>query len=169
MPKSKIAAKVASKKMPAKSSKGKTIKKTAPATGGVKKMRFKPGTVALREVKKFQRSTKLLLPRASFQRVVREIAQEIDHQIRFQAQALVAVQEAGEAYLVGLFEDANLCCLHAKRVTLSDKDMKLARRIRGDRAWDYTPSRESEGNHIMLPHGNLKKALPQLQKAVAGM
>ena len=132
-------------------------------------MRFKPGTVALREVKKFQRSTKLLLPRASFQRVVREIAQEIDHQIRFQPQALVAVQEAGEAYLVGLFEDANLCCLHAKRVTLSDKDMKLARRIRGDRAWDYTPSRESEGNHIMLPHGNLRKALPQLQKAIQGM
>ena len=63
--------------------KTKAIKKTAPASGGVKKMRFKAGTVALREVKKFQRSTKLLLPRASFQRVVREVAQGVDHEMRF--------------------------------------------------------------------------------------
>ena len=84
----------------------------------IKKLRYKPGTVTLREVKKFQRSTKLLLPRASVQRVVREIAQGVDHEMRFQAQALMAVQEAAEAYLVGLFEDANLCAIHAKRTTL---------------------------------------------------
>ena len=87
MPKSKIAAKAASKKMPTKASKGKTIKKSAPASGGVKdkvKRRLKPGTGALREVRKYQRSTALLLPRASFQRVVREIATGIDHEMRFQ-------------------------------------------------------------------------------------
>ena len=94
MPKSKIAAKSASKKMPSKAAKGKTIKKSAPASGGVKdkvKRRLKPGTGALREVRKYQRSTALLLPRASFQRVVREIATGIDHEMRFQAQALIAV------------------------------------------------------------------------------
>ena len=86
MPKAKIAAKAASKKMPSKSVKGKTIKKSAPASGGVKdkaKRRNKAGTVALREVRRYQRSTSLLLPRASFQRVVREIATGIDHEMRF--------------------------------------------------------------------------------------
>ena len=169
MPKSKVAAKANSKKMPVKNSKGKAIKKTAPASGGVKKMRFKAGTVALREVKKFQRSTKLLLPRASVQRVVREIAQGIDHEMRFQAQALMAVQEAAEAYLVGLFEDANLCAIHAKRTTLFDKDMKLARRIRGDRFMDYTASKESDSQHVMLPYRNMDAGMAALRNAVKSM
>ena len=135
MPKSKIAAKANSKKMPISNLKDKAIKKTAPAEGGVKqkKTRFKPGTVALREVKKYQRSTSLVLPKAPFQRLVREIAQSYDHELRFQRHALQAVQEASEAYIVSLFEDANLCCLHAKRQTLYNKDIRLARRIRGDR------------------------------------
>ena len=104
--------------------KSKTVsKKTAPAKGGMKegerkKMRFRPGTVALREIKRYQKSTDLLIPRAPFQRVVREICHGYDHDLRFQSQALVALQEAAEGYLTGVFEDANLCALHAKRVTL---------------------------------------------------
>jgi histone H3 len=64
---------------------------------------------------------------------VREIAQEILRDLRFQSTALLALQEASEAYLVGVFEDTNLCALHAKRVTIMPKDMQLARRIRGER------------------------------------
>ena len=127
----------------------KNMKKTAPAEGGVKekrKMKFKPGTVALREIKKYQKSTDLLLPRAPFQRLVRNICQEIDSDLRFQAQALMALQESAEAYLTGVFEDANLCSIHAKRVTLMKKDMELARRIRGDQNLDYrdTGSKEDQ-------------------------
>jgi histone H3 len=57
--------------------------------------------------------------------------------VRFQSVALLALQEATEAYLVGLFEDTNLCAIHAKRVTIMPKDIQLARRIRGERetAW----------------------------------
>jgi histone H3 len=94
--------------------------------------RFRPGTVALREIRLYQKSTELLIRRAPFQRVVREIAQEFGADLRFQASALMALQEAAEAHLVGLFEDTNLCALHAKRVTITDRDMALARRIRGD-------------------------------------
>jgi len=69
-----------------------------------------------------------------FQRLVREIAQEIGKDLRFQANAVLALQEAAEAYLIGLFEDTNLCAIHAKRVTIMQKDIRLARRIRGERA-----------------------------------
>ena len=82
------------------------------------KRRFKPGTVVLREVKRYQKSIDLLLPRAPFVRVVREVIKEMDPDMRVQAQAITALQEATEAYLVTLFEDANLCCIHAKRTTL---------------------------------------------------
>ena len=118
----------------------KSNKKTAPAEGGIKeakKRRYKPGTLAFREIKKYQRSTDMLLPRAPFQRLVRSICESVDHELRFRAEALVALQEATEAYLVGLFEDTNLCAIHAKRQTVMQKDMKLARRIRGDRFWDH--------------------------------
>jgi len=64
---------------------------------------------------------------------VREIAGEIKNDLRFQSTAILALQEATEAYLVGLFEDTNLCAIHAKRVTIMPKDIQLARRIRGDR------------------------------------
>ncbi len=95
--------------------------------------RFRPGTVALREIRKYQKSTELLLRKLPFQRLVREIAQEYKRDLRFQSSALAALQEACEAYLVGLFEDSNLCAIHAKRVTIMPKDMQLARRIRGER------------------------------------
>ena len=104
-------------KAPRKSISNKAARKSAPIEMGIKKPhRYRPGTVALREI-----------------RVVREIACEFKSDLRFQTQAILALQEASEAYLVGLFEDTNLCCIHARRVTIMPKDMQLARRIRGER------------------------------------
>ncbi|CAI8602145.1 unnamed protein product [Vicia faba] len=106
-----------------------------PTTGGVKKPhRYRPGTVALCEIHKYQKSTELLIRKLPFQRLVREIAQDSKTDLRFQSHAVLALQEAAEAYLVGLFEDTNLCAIHAKRVTIMPKDIQLARRIRGERA-----------------------------------
>ena len=116
--------------------------------------RWRPGTKALREIRRYQKGTDLLLrkgerrraracvPRACdpawravpFQRLVRKVAQDFRSDLRFQSHALLALQEATEAYLVGLFEDTNLCAIHAHRVTIMPKDMQLARRIRGERA-----------------------------------
>jgi len=108
---------------------------SAPSTGGVKKPhRYRPGTVALREIRRYQKSTELLIRKLPFQRLVREIAQDFKTDLRFQSAAIGALQEASEAYLVGLFEDTNLCAIHAKRVTIMPKDIQLARRIRGERA-----------------------------------
>ena len=113
----------------------KAARKSAPATGGVKKPhRYRPGTVALREIRRYQKSTELLIRKLPFQRLVREIAQEFKSDLRFQGSAVLALQEASEAYLVGLFEDTNLCAIHAKRVTIQTKDIQLARRIRGERS-----------------------------------
>ncbi|XP_064610022.1 histone H3, embryonic-like [Liolophura sinensis] len=114
-------------KAPRKQLATKAARKSAPATGGVKKPhRYRPGTVALREIRRYQKSTELLIRKLPFQRLVREI--------RFQSSAVMALQEASESYLVGLFEDTNLCAIHAKRVTIMPKDIQLARRIRGERA-----------------------------------
>lgn len=100
-----------------------------------KKRVTKPGQAALREIKKYQRSTELLLRKLPFQRLVREVMLGDDRagEFRFQSQALHALQEAAEAYIVGLFEDTNLCAIHAKRVTIMKKDLQLAVRIRGER------------------------------------
>jgi histone H3 len=122
-------------KAPRKQLATKAARKSAPATGGVKKPhRYRPGTVALREIRKYQKSTELLIRKLPFQRLVREIAQDFKTDLRFQSHAVLALQEAAEAYLVGLFEDTNLCAIHAKRVTIMPKDIQLARRIRGERA-----------------------------------
>ena len=105
------------------------------AQGGVKKPhRYRPGTVALREIRRFQKTTELLIRKAPFQRLVREIAQKIskNKDLRFQSLAVLALHEASEAYMVGMFEDTNLCALHAKRVTIMPRDMLLARRLRGE-------------------------------------
>jgi len=99
-----------------------------------KPRRFRPGTVALREIRRYQKSTELLIRKAPFQRLVREVAKSMDVPFRFQSTAVLAIQEASEAYLIGLFEDTNLCALHAKRVTIMPKDIQLARRIRGERS-----------------------------------
>ncbi|AFP65417.1 histon H3 (nucleomorph) [Chroomonas mesostigmatica CCMP1168] len=95
--------------------------------------RYRPGTVALREIRKYQKSTDLLIRKLPFQRLVRELAQDFRNDLRFQGSAVLALQEATEAFLVGLFEDTNLCALHAKRVTIMPKDLLLARRIRGEK------------------------------------
>lgn len=103
-------------------------------TKGVKKVyRFRPGTVALREIRRYQKSTELLVRKLPFQRLVREVATNFKQDLRFQSSAILALQEATEAYLVGLFEDTNLGAIHAKRVTVMIKDNQLARRIRGER------------------------------------
>jgi histone H3 len=96
--------------------------------------RFRPGTVALKEIRRYQKSTDLLIRKLPFQRLVREIAQDFRNSLRFQGSAILALQEASEAYLVSLFEDTNLCAIHAKRVTIMPKDIQLARRIRGERS-----------------------------------
>ena len=96
---------------------GVPAQKSTPAAveGGVKKPhRYRPGTVALREIRRYQKSTELLIRKLPFQRLVREIAQDFKMELRFQSAAIMALQEASEAYLVGLFEDSNLCAIHAK-------------------------------------------------------
>ena len=110
--------------------------------GGVKKhYRYQPGTVALKQIRQYQKSTELLIRKLPFQRLVREIADDSEvitsplcGKVRFQSAAVMALQEAAEAYLVGLFEDTNLYAIHAKRVTIMPKDIQLARRIHGERA-----------------------------------
>ncbi|KAK3835764.1 MAG: histone-fold-containing protein [Linnemannia elongata] len=121
-------------KAPRKQLATKAARKSAPATGGVKKPhRYRPGTVALREIRRYQKSTELLIRKLPFQRLVREIAQDFKTDLRFQSSAIGALQEASEAYLVSLFEDTNLAAIHAKRVTIQPKDIHLARRLRGER------------------------------------
>ena len=93
---------------------------------------FRPGIMALREIRHYQKSSALLIRKLPFQRLVREIAQDFKSDLRFQAVAILCLQEAAEAYLVGLFEDTNLCAIHAKRVTITPRDLQLARRIRGE-------------------------------------
>jgi histone H3 len=111
----------------------KIARKTAPAPGVKKPHRFRPGTVAIREIRKYQKSTDLLIRKLPFQRLVRELAHEFKQELRFQSSAVLALQEAAEAYLVSLFEDTNLCAIHARRVTIMTRDLQLAKRIRGDR------------------------------------
>jgi histone H3 len=131
-PRKELATKVARNSSRAKGS-GKSMRKMR--EGHIKKPhRFRCGTVALREIRKYQKSTDLLIRKLPFQRLVREIAQDFKTDLRFQSHAVLALQEAAEAYLVGLFEDTNLCAIHAKRVTIMPKDVQLARRIRGERA-----------------------------------
>ena len=94
--------------------------------------RYRPGTVALREIGQFQKSTELLIRRLPFQRLVQEIAQDFKGRLNFASGTILALQEAAEAYLVGLFEDTNLCAIHAKRITIMPKDIQLARHIQGE-------------------------------------
>ena len=95
--------------------------------------RYRPGTVALREIRRYQKTTETLIRKKPFERLVREVALVYKSTLRFQVSAIAAIQEACEAFLVGLFQDTNLCAIHTKRVTIMPKDMQLARRIRGER------------------------------------
>ena len=113
-------------KAPRKQLATKAARKSAPATGGVKKPhRYRPGTVALREIRRYQKSTELLIRKLPFQRLVREIAQDFKTDLRFQGSAVLALQEATEAYLVGLFEDTNLAAIHGKLLTLPSFSLSL--------------------------------------------
>lgn len=171
MPKGKNTASKTSSKAKVRASAGK---KTAPAKGGMKsavkgdgpKRRFRPGTVALREIKKYQKNTKEILPRAPFLRLCKNISGAIDSGLRFQAHAVKALQEASEAYLVGIFEDSNLCAIHANRVTIMKKDMDLARRIRGDARHDYTDHIPKTGGEdfVSLPYSNIPEGMKQLRQ-----
>ena len=131
---------------PRKQLQPKVQKKKGKAKGGVKKLppaqqltkkprRYQPGTVALREIRRYQKSTELLIRKLPFQRLVRELAQDLGKvNIRFQSGVIMVLQEALQAYIVGLLKDANLCAVHAKRVTIMPKDIQLARRIQGERS-----------------------------------
>ena len=100
----------------------------------IKPYRYRAGTAALRDICHFQKGTALLIRKLPFQRLVREIAQDFKTDLWFQSAAILCLQEAAEVYLVGLFEDSNLCAIHARRVTIMPRDIKLARRIRGEHA-----------------------------------
>ena len=107
-------------------------RKTAPTSAVVKKPhRFRPGTKALREIRKYQRSTEPLIRRLPFQRLVKELAQNLAPGYRFQSVSIRALQEAAEDFLVGLFQDSQHCAVHANRVTVMARDISLAARIRG--------------------------------------
>merc|ERR1711907_699984 len=122
---------------PRKELASKAARKSAGSVAGQKKMkRFRPGTKALREIKKYQKTTELLVRKLPFQRLVREIAHEYNADLMFQAQALLALQESAETYMVGVFEDTNLAAIHGKRVTIMPRDLQLARRLRGDHVGD---------------------------------
>lgn len=115
-----------------------TSRRKSPGTKNIslkQKHKAKPGQKALREIRRLQLSTKLLIPRLPFMRIVKEIMMEMipfDKQLyRIQSLALEALQEMTELYFVHFFEDAMLCAIHAGRVTLQPKDIRLARRIRG--------------------------------------
>ncbi|KAM9960090.1 hypothetical protein ACTFIW_009215 [Dictyostelium discoideum] len=148
-------------KVPRKHLGNKSSQKSFPSTQGLKKThRFRPGTVALREIRRYQKSSELLIKKLPFQRLVREIAQEFKTDLRFQAAAIQALQEASEAYLVGLFEDTNLCAIHAKRVTIMVKDIQLARRIRGELARTKQTARKSTGAKVPRKHLSSKSSFP---------
>ena len=121
------------RKAPKKAKLAKKAKKAAGSSTGVKKFRWHPGTVALREIRKFQKGTDLLLRKAPFARLVRETAAAHKDGLRFQSSAVAAIQEATESYVVSLLSDSSLCTVHAKRVTCMPRDLQLARRLRGER------------------------------------
>jgi histone H3/H4 len=133
LPRKSIASRAAHKEGEKAVAKAKTAK-SAGATEGAKKRRFRPGTVAMREIKKLQKSGDLLLRKAPFQRLVRSfVTGPVASHVKWNSTALTALQDAAEAHIISLMADANLCALHAKRVTLMPKDIQLARRLRGER------------------------------------
>ncbi|PYI27287.1 histone-fold-containing protein [Aspergillus indologenus CBS 114.80] len=122
-------------KRPAKAPRTSNVEPGDPTPTG-RRRRYRPGTVALKEIRHYQRSFDLLIRKLPFARLVREVAldllpAEVGSELRWQSHAILALQEAAEAFLVHLFEDTNLCAIHAKRVTIMQKDIQLARRIRG--------------------------------------
>ena len=106
-----------------------------PPSGRPRKSRhFRPGTQALRQIRKYQRSTELLIRKLPFQRLVREVSQEVSKDLgvdpfRYQSTAILALQEASEDFLVRMFSQCNDICIHGKRVTVQQKDIQLWKRL----------------------------------------
>ncbi|XP_068420716.1 histone H3.3-like [Eschrichtius robustus] len=119
-------------KAPRKKLATKAARKSVPSTGRLKKpQRYRPGTMALREIRRCHKCTELLIHKLPFQHLARKIAQDFKTDLRFRSAATGALQEETEIYLAGLFEDTNLCAIHAKRVTIMPSDIRLARHIHG--------------------------------------
>ncbi|KAF1746065.1 hypothetical protein GCK72_022517 [Caenorhabditis remanei] len=111
-----------------------SARKAAPVTlGTMRPVRFRPGTIALREIRRYQKSTDFLIRKAQFQRLIKQIVQDLNVEFRFQSAGIEALRCGAESYLVELFADTNLCAIHAKRITIMPKDIQLARRIRGEK------------------------------------
>jgi histone H3 len=124
------ACKSTGQKAPQKQLATKAAHKYAPATGGVKKLCcYHPDTVALQEIRRYQKCTELLIHKTPFQCLVRELTQALRGDLRFRPTLLAAAHKDSKAFLVGLFEDENLCAIHAKRVTFMPKDIKLSQHI----------------------------------------
>ena len=121
-------------KAPSKKKSPSTTKQPLSPRGVKKPHRYRLGTVALREICKYQKTFNLMIPKLPFEHLVCEITQDLKTDLHFQGSAILALQEASEACIVGLFEDTNLCAIHRKRVTIMPKDMQLVRRIRGKRS-----------------------------------
>ena len=121
-----------------------------PAEGKKKPHRYRPGTIALQEIRRYQKSTELLIRRLPFQRLVREIAQDYKSRLNFASGAILALQEAAEAYLVGLFKDTNLCTIYAKWITIIPKDIQLARCIHGECSYLQLFSEPNKQNLVLF-------------------
>jgi histone H3 len=126
--------------------------KSVPAAtvgGGIKKKpyRFRPGTVALREIRKYQKSTDLLMRRAPFYRLVREVAQDFKENVRFEAAALNILQEAAESVLIDLFQDAHLLRRHCDKITVMPADLQLAEHFMAQHS-DYSFASETAGAKV---------------------
>ena len=120
-------------KQTAKAPKSKAAGTKKASASGKKSHKWRPGTVALRQVRKLQKTTNTLIRKAPFQRMVRAVANAQKDGLRWQSAAVSAMQEATEAYIIGVLSDSNLCALHARRVTVMPRDIHLARRLRGER------------------------------------
>ena len=117
-------------KAPRKKLATKAARKSAPTSGGVKKPhRYRPGTVALREIRKYQKTTELLCRKAPMARLMREILQDFKTDIRITQGALLGFREIVGAFMVKVFENSNLAAIHAKRITVSPKDTNLVKYI----------------------------------------
>lgn len=120
-------------KAPRKQLATKAARKSAiqSASQGTKKLRYKSGMVALKEIRRYQKSTENVVRKAPFQRMVRDITSKIRDDMRYQAQCLSALHEAFENHIVGLFEDGLLAANHAKRVTVMPRDINIVGKLRG--------------------------------------
>ncbi|KAL7502330.1 hypothetical protein ACHAXN_000309, partial [Cyclotella atomus] len=139
-----VTAKAARKTVAAKAARKLLVsRKSAPATGGVKKPHcYHPGTVLLREIRPYQKSVDLMFPKAPYMRFLRLLQQDSPSEYKrrdngddyrwHQGAAILATQTAAEDYLTRQLEDANVCALHSKRCTVMPKDIQLVRHIKGE-------------------------------------